>query len=153
MKHLFTILALAGMAVFSSCSKDNTSGFVSDGKLTGTWELRRISSAMLQPMDLPAGNGATIRFSASEYARFENGQLKKRGTYTVSDDATVEQSVCLVIPAGLFTKRIVYDNNQSATKVFIDLSDGSLRFISGCYAVDAGHSETYVKVSNSAITD
>lgn len=133
---------------FQSCKKN-------DGKkdpdirtsLVGTWELRQTSGAMIPaPTLYPQGNGNILKFTEENYLLLKNGQILKSGKYVVVEDTTVEKNVCLIMPRGEYTHRIVYDGDYAATKVFIDINSKSLKFVSGCYAFDAGHREEYEKV-------
>ena len=94
------------------------------------------------------GNGNIIKFSETNYEMYENGQLKKSGPYSVLEDTTVEETVCLVFPDGQFTNRIIYDNDYNASKIFLEISGNKLSFVSGCYAVDAGHRSEYERELN-----
>jgi hypothetical protein len=117
-----------------------------EAALVGSWELRHTSSAWLPAgTNHAAGNGNLIKFTNSTYEKYTDGQLVKSGTYSVIKDSTVEESVCLTFPEDPFTHRIIYDNDYSATKEFIEIVGNKLTFISGCYAVDAGHSSVYEK--------
>lgn len=152
MKKILTFLSAAAFLLcVSSCEKGDGPTPSVDSTLNGTWELRSRSSAMLAQVDVPPGSGNTIRFSGTRYAVYENHQLKKKGTYTIEYDGTVSESVCLVMQPDFFNRRIVYDGDRNAAKTFIDLRNGRLAFISGCYAYDAGHASDYVKISSSGV--
>jgi hypothetical protein len=111
--------------------------------LIGKWELRSGSGNRANCCNYAPGNGNILVFDGSGYEKYENNMLVKKGSYTVIADTTVGESTCLVIPKGSFISRIVYDSNLTNTKKFIEIKKGKLAFISGCYAVDAGYSETY----------
>ena len=108
----------------------------------GNYEKR---SAAMNPIinKFPPGNGNILKYTNTNYEIYENGQLVKSGKYTIISDTTVEASVCPVFPAGQYTNRIIYDSNDNAAKEFIQISNNKLTFISGCYALDAGHSSEY----------
>lgn len=115
----------------------------------GTWELRKTSGAMNPAVsEYPAGNGHILTFTDNDYGIYVNGQLTKSGTYTIVNDSTVSETVYLQFPAGRFPNRIVYDNDYGAGKVFMEISNNRLVFISGNYAVDGGHSEEYERVAD-----
>lgn len=110
----------------------------------GTWELRQTSAAMNPVVsNYPAGNGNILKFVNGNYEKYLNGQLVSSGRYSIISDPTVGTSVCLVFPAGQFSNRIVYDSNNNAPKEFIQILNGKLVFVSGCYAIDAGHRSEY----------
>lgn len=134
--------------VFITASCKKTNAVLGPDDLKGTWELRQTGAAMMPaPTNYPAGNGNTMSFTDSTYTFKNNGQTIKSGTYKIVPDATVEASVCLVIPAGQFVNRIIYDNNTTADKQFFQFINGRLHLIAGCYALDGGHSEVYERVN------
>lgn len=135
---LIVIVMITGFA----CKKDKGSDTNID--VTGGWELAETSSASLPGVTTHApGNGKMLSFQGDRYYYYDHGQVVKEGTFTIEDDNTVEQNVCLVNLSDKFTRRIVFDADHSKPKVFIYVADGMLSLISGCYAVDAGHKEVY----------
>jgi hypothetical protein len=136
-----TFIILSG-----SCKKEKADKGCIDlsNSLAGTWELRQTSAAMNPVVsNYPAGNGNILKFMNDNYEKYSNGQLVSSGRFSIVSDPTVETSICLVFPAGQFSNRIVYDSNNSAPKEFIQISNGKLIFISGCYALDAGQKSEY----------
>jgi hypothetical protein len=129
------------ITVLFACKKSKDTNTSTD--IIGSWELAETSAAMIPVITYPTGNGDFLVITDSTYAYYGARNLVKSGTYTIIDDATVEQNVCLVIPDDQFTRRIVFDNNYSTPKVFVDIRDGKLSFISDCYALDAGHKSVY----------
>src|SRR4030095_1738871 len=93
--------------------------------------------------DYPPANGNILKFTEDTYTITKNGHAVKSGKYVLVEDTTVEESVCLVMPKDEYIYRIVYDDDFAATKVFIEISGKRLKFVSGCYALDAGHKEEY----------
>jgi hypothetical protein len=91
-----------------------------------------------------------LKFDNGHYERYENGVLTKSGKFEIVSDNTVNQSVCLEMPNGQFTSRIIYDNDAAIEKVFIQVSNNTLTFISGCYALDGGHSSEYERQDGGA---
>jgi len=148
MKHLvFGLWTLTLIAFFSSCKK-NTTQKINTESVTGTWELRETSAAMMPGSNkFAAGNGNILKRSSTDYGIYKNNQLLKEGTYKIVADTTVEQNVCLVFKDGEFTNRIDYSDTTSI-KIFFQLNGNKLVFQSGCYAVDGGHSEVYEKIAN-----
>jgi hypothetical protein len=114
--------------------------------MEGRWELRQASGMIT--IDYPAGNGHLLIFTTAGYQKYDSGQLVKSGSYVMVDDNTAEANTCLVLPAGQYTKRIIYDNNSNAQKIFLQLEENKLSFISGCYAYDAGHTLVYKRVGD-----
>jgi len=139
---LFLVIALV---IAGACNKDQSKKTGDgDGLIFGTWELRKTSGGMMPGEQVyPRGNGNVLKFEGDHYERYANGNLSKSGQFEIVSDNTVSESVCLVMPDGQFTNRIIYDNDTVSEKVFIQLSNKSLTFISGCYAFDAGHRTEY----------
>lgn len=134
------------MTALFACKKDKESD--TNTEVTGGWELAETSSAMMPATTYPAGNGSMLSFQNDKYYHYYKGQVVKEGTFTIEEDNTVEQNVCLVDLADKFTRRIVFDTAYSKPKVFIHIADNKLSLISGCYAVDAGHKTVYRRVHN-----
>lgn len=145
MKGLILLAVLGAFFIsITGCGKNNYPG-ASSSSLRGSWELRQVQAGMIPTVQHPPGNGSIAKFTAGNYEFYANGQLTKSGTYTITRDTTAGKATCLTIPAGRFTNRIIYDGDQNATKVFVQISGDTLTFLSGCYALDAGHSEKYVR--------
>jgi hypothetical protein len=139
---LLFILPLANCG----CKKNASQG---SGSLSGTWELRETSAAMNPVLSrFEAGNGNKIAFGNTGYKIFKDGLVVKSGQFNVVQDTTVEASVCILVPDGKFTNRVVYADSTMA-KIFYQVEGNKLTFLTGCYAYDAGHSEVYERVSES----
>lgn len=137
-----TLLILA-----TACNKANNKATFSDS-LMGEWELRQTSAAMNPVVgDYPPGNGKILKFTQSRYAIYDGAQLVKEGEYTVVADPTAETSVCLVFPAGQFANRIIYDNDTTSEKQFLQITNNKLSIVAGCYAIDAGHRSEYERLA------
>ena len=107
----------------------------------GSWELRSATSMISSTY--PPGNGRIISFTGNKYEMKENGQIIRSGEFKVEEDLTAGESTCLNKTPGKYTSRVIYDNNVSAAKTFLDLSENKLIIISGCFAADAGVSLEY----------
>lgn len=118
--------------------------------LVGSWELRQAQRGMTPTVAYGAGNGNILMFSDSAYAIYTNGNLTKSGHYRLLKDTSAEVEVGLDIPAGQFTRRIVFDNDFSARKAFIDISGNKLRILSGYFPLDSGSDEMYERISITA---
>src|SRR4051794_349062 len=94
-------LAVLIISLVASCKKDH-GGTDLPVTFIGSWELSQVMGS-LPTLNLPAGNGNILVLTATTYAFHQNGVVTKSGTYTLKDDPTAEQNVCLVIPAGTFT--------------------------------------------------
>jgi len=153
MNRFIPLFAIAFLMIAQpGCKRDNT-GQDKEGKfnsvstaIIGTWELSKTTGAMNpNPTIYTSGNGNLLKFTASGYEKYQNGVLVKTGTYTIVQDLTVSESVCLNFDAGRYTDRIIYDNDNSSPKQFFEISNNKLNFIAGCYAYDAGHTMEYQK--------
>ncbi|HVU58933.1 MAG TPA: hypothetical protein VHD83_27920 [Puia sp.] len=121
----------------------------SSSLIAGSWELRQTSAAMNPSLgQYGPGNGNILEFTGNNYKIHKDGQVIKSGQFTVLQDHTVQESVCLVFPKGEYVNRIVYDTSYSANKIFYQVEGDKLTFYSGCYAYDAGHSEVYERVAS-----
>jgi len=141
---VFFILSLANWG----CKKNANHG---SGSIAGIWELRAISGGMSPgSIQYAAGNGNIVAFAGTSYKIYKSGQVIKGGQFSVVQDDSVETSVCLVFPKGEYTSRVVY-TDSSATKIFYQVKGDKLTFYSGCYALDAGHSEVYQRVEGTSV--
>jgi len=146
--NLFVLIALV---IAGACNKDQgkKSG-KSQSPIDGTWEIRKTSGGMMPGEQLHSpGNRNMLKFDNGQYEQYVNGALTKSGEYEIVSDNTVGQSVCLEMPDGQFASRIIYDNETTSEKVFIQVSNNTLTFISGCYALDGGHSSEYERQDSS----
>lgn len=155
MKNLFFSLIVCILAIsLPACQKDDppvepeaqpvTAPVSTD--INGNWELRSTYVSWTGQHNYTPGNGTRFSFNNGRYEYFEKGQFVRKGFYTIEGDTTVVQNVCLVLKPGAYPNRIIYDSGYTKPKSFFEIKDGQLSFISGCYAVDAGHSETYAPI-------
>jgi hypothetical protein len=124
-----------------ACKKDKGNKTPSD--LEGGWELAESTVSITPTVTYPSGNGFTLSFSNGKYSYGEHGNIIKEGSFTTMEDNTVEQNVCMTNLADTFTRRVVFDNDYSATKVFFHIADDKLYLISGCHTVDGGQKKVY----------
>lgn len=152
MKYFISTIGVCFLLVImQSCTKENEKGSLknktTETGIAGQWELRHTSAAMLPgQVDYAPGNGNIIKFTSSGYEMYENGNLVRSGQYTILPDAGVSENVCLVISAGQFEDRIVYDGADTGSKIFFQVTGSRLIFISGCYALDGGSRSEYEKL-------
>ncbi|HEV8272364.1 MAG TPA: hypothetical protein VGQ04_13735 [Chitinophagaceae bacterium] len=139
MKRLSLLFFAAILLINTSCKKENKDS--SPAGLEGVWELRSIT-AMLSST-YPPGNGHIISFTNNKYEIRDNGQITRSGEFQIIEDLTAAESTCLNIAPGKYTSRIIYDNNISGTKAFLEISGNILTIVSGCFAIDAGSSSAY----------
>lgn len=145
MRHTALSLLIALSVLAAACNKH---GNPSNDSLAGTWELRETSAAMMPgSTQHPAGNGNKLDFKDSEYRIYKAGQLVRSGQFSIVKDTTAQNNICLILPAGKFTSRLIY-NDSTSGKIFYQIEGSKVRFYSGCYAVDAGHSEVYERISS-----
>lgn len=149
MKSIITLtICLSMVLIFiGGCKKDGSgSNPHYEALIRGTWELRKTSGSQVIGEQLyPPGNGNILKFIDSRFERYVNGALTQSGQFEIVRNITVNQSVCLEIPTGQFTNQIIYDNNSNGDKVFVQISNNKLTFISGCYSLDAGYRSEYEK--------
>jgi hypothetical protein len=154
MKNIFFLVCAAMLVICSpACQKDDPpeepqiDPVIVSSVLDGTWELREsLAAGQVNIFTYAPGTGETLKFVSGKYEKYEKGVLAKKGSYTITADTTVSDNVCLVLPAGSYPNRITYDNNLTKPKSFFEIKDGRLIFISGCYAFDAGRTETYARL-------
>lgn len=150
MKYFVVIICLGALIVFlSGCEKnvaieESTLEESTDSSfIIGTWELRLAQSGMVPTIEYAAGNGNILKFSGSFYEKYLNGNLIKSGHYNVVKDTSVMDVVGLIIPAGQFTNRIIFDSDFSSRKTFIEVSNNKLTFLSGFFPTDGGSRLVY----------
>jgi hypothetical protein len=140
MKYLIVSISLASLLLnIISCKKESNSQFTA---LEGVWELRQKGGSLTTTY--PPGNGNTIEFFGNHYEFISNGQVTKRGRFNIVRDLSAGNGTCLVIPVNQYTNRIIYDYGVNK-KIFFQISADKLTFLSGCFAIDAGSFQDYVK--------
>jgi hypothetical protein len=131
--------------VFSgSCKKDGTSN-ANSTSILGKWELKE-TMGMTPTTEYPPGNGNMLKYSDSAYEMYTNNNLVKSGNYIILEDSSAEAEVGLVIPPGQFTHRIVYDNDFLSHKIFFQISNNKLTFLSGFFPIDGGSKDSYQRI-------
>lgn len=143
MRRIAMTILLSAIILIHACRKD-VGNTVAPGLIEGNWELIRITGSRTT-VNYPAGNGNLLTFTNSTYEAFENGQRVKSGKYIIVEDLSAPASLCLVLPPEKYRNRLVYDDDYTAAKKFIQLSKDTLSIISGCFASDAGTTSEYVK--------
>lgn len=141
---LITVCLLFSMALFSHCKKElglNTAA------ISGMWELSQAQSSLLPPITYTPGNGNTYKFANNSYEKFENNVLVKSGNFILMEDSTAEETVGLVLPAGKYTTRIIFDDNITAEKTFLQIEGNNLIFISGYFPLDGGSNYSYQRIN------
>ncbi|GEO10222.1 hypothetical protein [Segetibacter aerophilus] len=143
MKSGVLIIAFALLTIFTtSCSKDNNE---STTPIEGNWELVRVQGGRASVTNYPRGNGNRLRFTGANYQASKNGQIVKSGSFTILNDPSADKEICLVLQPNEYRQRILYDNDYTASKVFFQVKNDTLTFLSGCFAVDAGTSKEYMR--------
>ena len=147
---IVTICLGALLGFFVSCKKDKfVENFVSSIPVTGTWELKQVQNGMIPTIEYSPGNGNILRFSGSTYERYTNGTLAKSGRYTIIVDTSAQKEVGLVIPSGKFTHRIIFDNDFTAHKTFLEVEGNNLTLLAGYFPADSGSFTLYEKKESS----
>jgi hypothetical protein len=145
MRYFLATICVTAFIVLSSCCKK---GITTSNSIIGTWELRQAQTGMIPTIDYPRGNGNTLIFSGSGYEKYVNGNLVKSGTYTLVRDDSVEATVGLVVTAGQFTNRIIFDNDLVSSKTFIQVSNKNLTLLSGYFPLDGGSHLLYERIKD-----
>jgi len=150
MKYLITVIYLGSiMLLFNSCRKDNTINNATNATaIIGTWELEHAQISTNPIINYPLGNGNIIQFKDSLYAKYTNGNIVKSGYYVIIQDTSVVSEVGLIIPAGKFTNRIIFDNDLISKKTFIQILNNKLTFLSGFFPTDGGSDISYIRKEN-----
>jgi len=139
MKQLVIFTFLAVYLLFATgCKKEDK---IDSTSIQGLWELRQASG--MYTINYAPGNGNTIKFTGNNYEISSNGQISARGQFEIIQDPSAASETCLVIAPGQFTERIIYDHIFAGKKIFMQVSNNSLSFLSGCFAYDAGSSFKY----------
>ena len=139
------VICLATITLFLNGCKKDPAGSVS---IAGTWELRQAQNGMIPTIDYAPGNGNMLIFSGSGYDKYESGNLVKSGHYKVVEDGSAEAEVGLVVPSGQFTNRIIFDNDFTSPKVFLEVSNNKLTLLSGYFPLDGGSSQSYERIKD-----
>lgn len=145
MLRLFiSIFILTTTIVLGGCKKDKTTV---NTQLKGSWELTEAQTGMVPSLLYPPGNGNTLFFSDSSYQKYTDNVLESSGRYSIVTDTTASQTVGLVIPAGQYNRRIIFEGMNSNYKVFFQLSGNSLSLLTGYFPLDSGGYLVYKKVN------
>lgn len=98
--------------------------------------------------DYAKGNGNILQFADSTYQRYKNGLVIKTGRFSLVKDTTAAASSGLGITPGQFTYRIIFDNDLTMFKTFIEVDEKNLVLLSGYFPLDSGSMSTYEKQAN-----
>ena len=146
--NLFLILFVSVFITGTSCRKDNSGQSNSlsarSNILVGSWELRRVRGTYVYTYQ--PGNGNEVVFGDSVFTTYVNGVLNKTGHYDIIRDNSASESLCLSLATGDFANRLVYDSNYQSQKIFFDVTSDSLITVSGCFAVDQGAFNEFVRM-------
>ena len=142
--RLIAVLLFIGGCKKSSSESANTS-------IVGAWELRQLNGN-IGTVNYPAGNNYTIEFTTSTYTTSDTthsfavrGNHRTTGTYTIIEDNSADISTGILIQKGQFTNRLILDNDTSSEKIFFQVANNKLVFLSGFFPADGGVQLTYQK--------
>jgi hypothetical protein len=152
MKILSTLVIIGVTAiVITSCRKESKTPMAGSSSLTGNWELRQTFGDM-GTINYPPGNGSVVTFTDSSYSTaspkdkiFIQGIAPSQGSYKVVADGSVNDSTGLGFPPGQFSNRLIFNDDQTAAKLFYQLDGDKLIVISGYFPTDGGIEKTYQK--------
>ena len=143
MLYKFLLIILFALPpVAQHCTKGNKEP---GSQIEGTWELFNMQSGRMPSKIYPRGNGNLLKFQGGIYETQINDKLEKRGPYSIVKDPTVEKKVCLVLPPGQFTHKVIFGADNSLEEVFFEISHDTLSTLSGCFASDGGTSKQYIR--------
>ena len=143
MKYFAVIFCFTAVICFNGCKKNNAVRNTSNTtSIKGAWELESAYGGT-PLVNYPSGNGNDYEFTDSSYKKYTKGNLIKSGYYAIVADTSVREAVGLLITPGQFTNRIIFDNDTLSNKIFIEISNDKLTFLSGPFPVDGGSSITY----------
>ena len=132
--------------LFEGCKKDNSkTNPVNVPSLSGTWEIRQAQTKNIPTINYPAGNGNLLKFTETSYSTYTNGSIIKSGQYSLANDNTAGTNVCLVLPDNEYRNRIIFDTDYTSAKTFVQVTNDTAKFISGCFAVDSGYYYVYIR--------
>jgi hypothetical protein len=151
------MLTLFALIIIASCSKNKDKedeGVLINCGCSGNhasyWELKFISGGMMPTVTYPAGNGNILKFTSRTYEKYNDTTLVEKGTHRLVADGSVKENVCLEITPGRYRHRIIFNNDVAAQKTFINITDTTLSYISGCFALDGGVERTYRRIKKPA---
>ena len=75
---------------------------------------------------------------------YSKGQLIRSGTYIIVNDSSFD---ALVVPAGQFQRRIIFDGDTTSLKKFFQITGKTLTIISGIFALDSGSKVEFERIN------
>ena len=145
-RALFIICVGTMITVLACCKNDSIEKNKEENTIVGTWELRQAQTGMMPTVNYNPGNGNILKYTDVNYEMFTNGVLTKSGTFVLVNDTTAQATVGIVVTAGQFTDRIVYDNDLTAPKKFLQVVNNKLTFLSGYFPLDYGSKTIYERI-------
>lgn len=142
MKKTGIFFYLCAFIIIESCNKD-ASQKSNNNSIEGIWELRQ-TSAQSGVKNYEWGNNNMFYFTSNGFQKYSPGEITDSGTYRLIHDTSASENVCLVLTKGEYETRIEF-NNVELPKQFIQISNDSLYFLSGCFANDGGTAAIYVR--------
>jgi hypothetical protein len=132
MKTRLKLLVMLGALFIISCEKAEI-----DSTLQGSWELSSVAGGNLANYLYPTGKGYGIKFTETEYQKYENGQIIKSGTYSLHNEKSFLNDKIMT--------RIIYDNDLNFPKQFIDIKRSKLTIYYGAMIATDGLEYSYQK--------
>jgi hypothetical protein len=86
-------------------------------------------------------------FLSNSFKKYSSGTITDSGTFRLVHDESASENVCLVLDKDEYNTRIDF-NSVELPKQFIQISNDSLFFLSGCFANDGGAGAVYVRKAN-----
>jgi len=142
MKSKF-ILASAIVIILVSCKKNGHHSQDIQSKLQGIWELRHFSASWQPDSTLAAGNGRQLIFSGANWSSIAFGQTG--GRYTIIESPPLPTGVCGEEYTAGYPWKINFIKGTDTVEKYVHLSGDTLTLRRGCFAVDGGRLEQYVR--------
>ncbi|HEY8661645.1 MAG TPA: hypothetical protein VFF80_02610 [Bacillota bacterium] len=118
----FSLFVILVTLILFSCKKEKTQQSQS---IVGTWELRTGFNGQGGATNYPKGNGRILKFTATSYQIYSNGQILKSGTYELVKDSSYI--------LGKTAQRIIYDNEQNSVRSFVEVVSATLTLTLDAY--------------------
>lgn len=147
MKHILpAIFATVMLTVFSNCKKHDSHQPSNIQHLQGVWELRHLSISWQPDSTLAAGNGRHLTFTGTNWTSNVYGQAG--GKYTIDESPVLPVNVCSEEYTGGYHSEINFINGMDTVGKYMRRSDDTLTLRRGCFAVDGGMLEQYVRIAD-----
>jgi len=147
---LLTLFAAAVLIIFDSCKKNSNRKPEIQAQLQGEWELRYLSISWWPDTTLGAGNGRRLAFFANNW--YSNVIVQAGGTYTITGLSGFPATACGEEYGDRYDWKINLISGTDTTVKYVKLSGDTLLLRTGCFTVDGGRLEEYVRIADKVVT-